>query len=102
MLLSDLNWAKVRTLDGKVLGQVHEVHCDGGEIVALMCGPMSFIERLTARTRGRRIPWEWVKKIERGQVTVATEPPRGKSPRKASGSRTPQRTRRPSARPSKR
>src|SRR4051794_21033128 len=102
MLLTDLNRAKVRTLDGKFLGRVHEVHCDGGEIVALMCGRGSFIERLTAKRRGRRIPWEYVKKLERGQVTVVTDPPQRKSPKKASGSRTPQRTPQPSARRSKR
>ena len=56
MRLSDLHDAKVRTLDGDVLGRVHEVHCDGGRITALMCGPGSFIERLTARKKGRRIP----------------------------------------------
>jgi sporulation protein YlmC with PRC-barrel domain len=102
MLLSDLNWAKVCTLDGDILGRVHEVHCDGGQIVALMCGPMSFIERLTSQTKGRRIPWECVKNVERGMVTVVTDPPQRRPPKKASGSRTPQRTRRPSARPSKR
>ena len=48
MRLSDLTDAKVRTLDGDVLGRVHEVHCDGGRIVALTCGPGSFIENLTA------------------------------------------------------
>ena len=102
MRLTDLNRAKVRTVDGKVLGRIHEVHCDGGEIVALMCGPGSFIERLTARKKGRRIPWEYVKKVTRGEVTVVPDPPQRNSPKKASDSRSPRRTRRPSAQPSKR
>jgi sporulation protein YlmC with PRC-barrel domain len=41
--LSDLRDAKVRTLDGETLGRVHEVHCDNGRVIALMCGPGSFI-----------------------------------------------------------
>jgi sporulation protein YlmC with PRC-barrel domain len=102
ILLTDLNRATVRTLDGRVLGRVHEVHCDGGQIVALMCGPASFIERLTARKKGRRIPWEYVKKLDSGEVTVVPDPPQQSSPKKASGSRTLPRTPRPSARRSKR
>ena len=35
MRLSDLRDAKVQTLDGKTLGRVHEVHCEGGRITAL-------------------------------------------------------------------
>ena len=55
MRLSELRDKKVRTLDGKSFGRVHEVHCDDGKVVALMCGPGSFIERWTARSRGRRV-----------------------------------------------
>jgi hypothetical protein len=47
-----------------------------------MCGPGSFIERLTARTRGRRIPWEAVRRVERDSVVVAdpaAKPARRKS-----------------------
>ena len=101
MRLSDLHDAKVRTLDGDVLGWVHEVHCDGGRIIALMCGPGSFIERLTARKKGRRIPWEYVKRVEPGRVTVAPDPPQ-RNTKKSSGSRTRRRTPRTSARRSKR
>ena len=101
MRLSDLHDAKVRTLDGDVLGRVHEVHCDGGRITALMCGPGSFIERLTARKKGRRIPWEYVKRVEPGSVTVAPDPPQ-RSTKSSSGSRTPRRTPRTSARRSRR
>ena len=39
---------------------MHEVHAEAGEFVALTCGPGSFIERLTARNHGRRVPWECV------------------------------------------
>jgi len=98
MRLSELRNARVRTLDGDTLGHVHEVHCDGGRIVALMCGPGSFIERLTARTKGRRIPWEEVCKVEPGQVTIAPDVAK----RKPSGPRTRRRTQQPSARRSKR
>ena len=98
MRLSELRNAKVCTLDGETLGNVHEVHCDGGRIVALMCGPGSFIERLTAREKGRRIPWEYVRKVEPGRITVTPDPPK----RKSTGSRSRQGTRRSSGRRLKR
>lgn len=97
MRLSDFQDAEVRTLDGDVLGRVHEVHCEGGRIVALMCGPGSLIERLTARKKGRRIPWEYVKRVEHRRITVAPDPPQ-RSTKSPSGSRSPRRTPRPSAR----
>lgn len=102
MRLSDLRDAAVRTLDGEKLGHVHEVHCDDGRVVAIMCGPGSFIERLTARKKGRRIPWECVVKFEPGHVVVTPDPPQRKSPGKPSGSRSRPGTRRPSARRSRR
>lgn len=90
--LSDLRDKKVRSLDGETLGRVHEVHTEGGKVVAFMCGPGSFIERWTARKEGRRIPWEFVKRIEADAVIVVPDPPQ----RKPTGSRTPQGTRRAS------
>lgn len=103
MRLSDLRDAKVRTLDGDVLGRVHEVHCDGGRIVALTCGPGSFIESLTAKNHGRRIPWEYVRNVKYREVTVTPDPPQRKaSGKKPSAPRTRRRTPRPTARRSKR
>ena len=96
MRLSGLRGVKVRTLDGEILGRVHEVHCDKGRIVALESGPGSFIESLTAKTNGRRIPWECVRKIEREQVIVTPDPPQ-----RITASRSRQGTRRPTARRSK-
>jgi sporulation protein YlmC with PRC-barrel domain len=97
MRLSDLRNAKIRTLDGETLGRVHEVHCEGGQVVAVMCGPASLIERLTAKKRGLRIAWECVRKIERGEIFVARDPPTGKAAGKPNASRTRQGTRQPSA-----
>jgi sporulation protein YlmC with PRC-barrel domain len=68
--LSDLRDKTIRSLDGKKLGRVHEVHCKDGWVVALMCGPGSLIERWTARSKGRRIPWESVRRVERDAVVV--------------------------------
>ena len=79
MRLTELQDAKVKSLDGKTLGRVHEVHCNKGQVVAIMCGPGSFIERLTARQEGRRIPWECVTKIARGEIVIAPKPPKRKS-----------------------
>jgi sporulation protein YlmC with PRC-barrel domain len=72
MRLSDLRDKTVRSLDGETLGRVHEVHCEGGRITVLMCGAGSLIERWTARKKGRRIPWEAVKRLERDAVVVAS------------------------------
>jgi sporulation protein YlmC with PRC-barrel domain len=98
MRLSDLRDAKIRTLDGDKLGHVHEVHCDNGRVIALMCGPGSLIERLTAKKQGRRIPWEFVRRVSPGEVVVTPDPPQ----RKSGASRSRQGTRRPSGPRSKR
>lgn len=71
MRLSDLRDKTVRSLDGRKLGRVHEVHCDDRRVIALMCGPGSFVERWTGRGKGRRIPWEEVRRIDRDGVIVA-------------------------------
>jgi sporulation protein YlmC with PRC-barrel domain len=97
MRLSELRDAKVKTLDGETLGRVHEVHVEAGKVVALTCGTGSFIERLTARKHGRRIPWECVRRITHKEVVVVPDPPQ-----RVSASRTRQGTRRPSAPRSKR
>jgi sporulation protein YlmC with PRC-barrel domain len=106
MRLTDLRDKTVVTLDGERLGRVHEVHCDGGRVRALMTGPGSFIERLTARKKGRRIPWDCVVRIEARQVVVTPDPPQRKSTAKSSkatsASRNRQGTRRPNGRQSKR
>lgn len=98
--LSDLRDSEVRTLDGERLGRVHEVHCDGGRITALTCGPGSFIERLTAKDHGRRIPWEYVRRVSQRVVVVTPDPPQRKVV--SSGPRSRRRTPRPSAPRSKR
>ena len=78
MRLSDLRDKRVRSLDGETLGRVHEVHCEGLKVTALMCGPGSFIERLTARRAGRRIAWDKVRRIDRDTVVVDAQPARRK------------------------
>ena len=100
MRLSDLRDKKVRTLDGEILGRVHEVHCDKGRVVALMCGSASLIERWTTKPRGRRIPWECVRKVERDQIVITPDPPQRSA--RSGASRSRQGTRRPSGRQSKR
>jgi sporulation protein YlmC with PRC-barrel domain len=71
MRLSDFRDKIIRTAEGKRLGRVHEVHCDGGQITALKCGPGSLIERLTDRSKGRRIPWDAVRSIDAKAIVVA-------------------------------
>jgi sporulation protein YlmC with PRC-barrel domain len=96
MRLTDVRDKPVCTLDGEKLGRVHEVHCEAGRVTALMIGPASLVERLTAKKHGRRIPWECVIKVEPRRVVVAPDPPQRKA--KAGGSRSRQGTRLPSAR----
>jgi sporulation protein YlmC with PRC-barrel domain len=79
MRLTDLQNKKVCTLDGETLGRVHEVHCKAGIVNALMVGPGSFIERLTASRKGRRIPWDCVRKVEPKRIVVTPDPPQRKS-----------------------
>jgi sporulation protein YlmC with PRC-barrel domain len=69
--LCELRDKKLRSLDGERLGRVHEVHCKGGKVVALMCGPGSLIERWTGRKQGRRIPWKAVRRIEHDAIIIA-------------------------------
>jgi sporulation protein YlmC with PRC-barrel domain len=102
MRLSDLRDAKVKTLEGETLGHVHDVHIAGGRIVALMCAPGSFVERLTARKHGRRVPWECVVRIGNGEIFVVPDPPQRVPKKEANASHTRQGTRRPIGRPSKR
>jgi sporulation protein YlmC with PRC-barrel domain len=73
MRLSSLRDKRIRTLEGEMLGRIHEVHCDKGKIVALMCGPGSLIERWTARNSGRSIRWESVVRIERDAIVVKAD-----------------------------
>jgi sporulation protein YlmC with PRC-barrel domain len=101
MRLSDLRDKVVRTLDGEKLGRVHDVHADNGEVIALMVGPRSFIESLTARKQGRRIPWECVRRVEAKQVVVTPDPPQ-RIVNKPSVARSRRGTPRPSAPRSKR
>jgi sporulation protein YlmC with PRC-barrel domain len=100
--LTDLRDATVRTLDGKRLGRVHEVHADGGRIVALHCGAGSFVERLTAKTHGHRIPWENVCRIADGEIVVSLDAAKAKRGKNATAARSRQGTRRPSGPRSKR
>ena len=103
MRLTDLQDKRVRSTDGKTLGRVHEVHCDKGKVTAIMCGPGSFIERLTARKEGRRIPWEMVLHVEAKAVVVSPDPPqRRPSGKKPSASRSRPGTRQASGRRPKR
>ena len=100
MRLTDLRHKQVCGLDGEALGRVFDVHCEGGIVTALMIGPGSILERLTAKTAGRRIPWEMVKRIEPEVIMVSPDPPQRVS--RKGDSRSRQGTRRPSERPSKR
>jgi hypothetical protein len=63
----------VKTLDGEILGRVHDVHCANERIVELSCGPVSFIERLTAKKKGRQIAWECVRRFRRGELIVSVD-----------------------------
>ena len=68
--LSDLRDKQIRSTTGEVIGRVHEVHCEGGIITELKCGPASWIERITSREHGSPIPWESVRKIEADAIIV--------------------------------
>ena len=100
MRLTDLRDKKVKSLDGETLGRVHDVHCEKGRVVALMCGAASLIERWTAKRKGRRIPWECVVKVDLRHIVISPEPPKRKP--RSGAARSRQGTRRPSVPRSKR
>ena len=99
MRLSDLRNKPLRGLDGERLGRVHEVHCDGGRIVALKSGPGSWIESLTGKAEGHSIAWERVRKVDAKGVLIA---PKAAANKKASAARSRRGTRPASGRRSKR
>ena len=83
MRLSDLRGMEVVSADGDRLGRVHEVHCDNGKIIALMCGGANLLERWTGRIHGRRINWALIDRIERRLIVLkaAKQKPPGRQRR---------------------
>lgn len=77
MRLSDLRGKPICSAQGRRIGRVHEIHCDKGRIVALMCGPASLIERWTGRSRGRRVAWETIERVGPGAITLKAQGARG-------------------------
>jgi sporulation protein YlmC with PRC-barrel domain len=61
--LADLIGKRVQTESGIYLGRAHEVRAKDGEVTAIICGPLGFLQRLFPTRRGRRIPWERVRGI---------------------------------------
>jgi sporulation protein YlmC with PRC-barrel domain len=74
--ISRFDGMPVRREDGERLGRVHEVHADGGEVKALVCGSGGLLQRLSQSRRGLRIPWSEVKAIGPDGVVVRTRPSR--------------------------
>ena len=70
MRLSDLRGKPIKSADGEALGRVHEVVCDKGRIVAVMCGSASLIERWTGRSHGRRVPWTSIDRVGRDAIVL--------------------------------
>ena len=73
MRLSALRDKNVRCLNGRKFGRVHEVHCEHGQVTFLVCGPGGFIERWTGRSKGRRVPWDSICRIDVDAVVVASD-----------------------------
>ena len=69
--LSTLRDARIVTEDGQKLGRVHEIRAADGRITGLDYGPGGFLERLTNRNSGGRIPWENVRKMDGKRIVVA-------------------------------
>jgi len=79
--LSQLQDAKVVAEDGTVLGHVFEVRSPGAaeteptyrerRVECLLCGRLGLLERLGWKEpNARRIPWEAVVAVHRGEVRV--------------------------------
>jgi sporulation protein YlmC with PRC-barrel domain len=91
-LLSELDDKMIYDADGARLGRVHEVRAEKGRIVALECGAMSWIERLTGHGEARHIPWRAVREVRDDRIIVDLRKPaaprRRSAPRPASGRRS--------------
>jgi sporulation protein YlmC with PRC-barrel domain len=70
MLLSNLYGAQVRGSDGRTLGRVREVRCDGGAVTHIDVGAASWLERLTGGRHGRRIAWSAVIAVKGRTIVV--------------------------------
>jgi sporulation protein YlmC with PRC-barrel domain len=73
---------KVRAEDGRLLGRVHEIHAEGGEVRYLTVGAGGWLQRLTASHRGQRIEWSAVLRIEDAALVVGEKPARRRPARK--------------------
>jgi sporulation protein YlmC with PRC-barrel domain len=70
MRLGRLYDATVKTADGRVLGRVHEVYVEAGQVTKLGVGAANMLERLFGRRRGKHIAWDKVRKIEGRTIIV--------------------------------
>jgi sporulation protein YlmC with PRC-barrel domain len=71
MRASDLQGKPVVTERGERLGHVSEIHLKGGEVGYLVCGRRGFLQRFWSTQRGRRVPWERVRRVEPTRIVVA-------------------------------
>ena len=70
MRFSDLYGARVRRRDGVVLGRVRAVHVRDGKLTHLGLGSGALLLRLSRRARERRIAWDKVIALRKGEVIV--------------------------------
>ena len=75
MRACQLDGIRVRRESGEVLGRVHEIHAEGGEIKTLICGARGFWQRLSGARGGHRIAWSQVKSVTAGELVVADAKP---------------------------
>jgi sporulation protein YlmC with PRC-barrel domain len=70
MRFSELYRARVRGRDGKSIGRVREIHCRDGEVTHLGVGAGALLQRLAGGRKDRRIPWDSVLRIRRGEIVI--------------------------------
>jgi len=72
MLLCQLNRRPVLDADGKLLGLLHELETENGQVERLVFGKAGFLERMTGRSASTKRPWADVVKIDQAGIHLAT------------------------------
>jgi sporulation protein YlmC with PRC-barrel domain len=55
---------------GDRLGRVREIHMKDGEVTALTCGGLGFLQRFLPVRRGHRVEWRQVRQVTASAVIV--------------------------------
>jgi sporulation protein YlmC with PRC-barrel domain len=79
LCLSDLVGKKVIDENGAVLGRVHEIRTNKGEVTVLICGARALLQRMAGFRTGTRVKWEQVRSVGDKEIVCDRRQGRAKS-----------------------